>query len=126
MMLTLSSVPSAVSSAVNKPAVTRWKPPADYKKLGPSDMPEDNPFSAANLRDKELWFIAAPAHVPISSLEKICGEDVNADKPILRHKGRNYCLEMDDEASTGLTILLPGSDALYRTGITHISGIGMG
>jgi hypothetical protein len=87
---------------------------------------DSNPFSAANLKGKELWFITAPANAPLTKLPAIAPIDVAEGNPVLETKtGRSYCLKEDVDAldgSAGVSILFPDSKGLYRAGIGHHAG----
>jgi hypothetical protein len=59
------------------------------------------------LAGKQIWYITAPTNVPIS-LDKIDLNQATKREPIIRHEGRDYCLEKGTASSrTQTSIMLP-------------------
>ncbi|KAA8906537.1 DNA-directed RNA polymerase I subunit RPA34.5-domain-containing protein [Sphaerosporella brunnea] len=94
----------------------RYQPPQNFTALSAADSLRDsNPFSAANLKGKQLWFITAPANAPISRLPAFSPVDVAEGNPVMEIKGRSFCLNEDTEALDGsVKIMFPDSKGVYR------------
>jgi len=100
----------------------RYQPPEDFTPLSSDDAARDsNPFSAANLKGKQLWFFTAPATAPLSKLPSFSAADVAKGNAVLETKGgRGYCLKADEdvlEADAGVSIMAPDHKGVYRAGM---------
>jgi len=75
-------------------------------------------FSASNLAGKQLWYITAPASVPISSVKQVSLEDVQLGKPALSLNGYEYGFVQEIAEDRGRdNFLIPDkSHTAYRIG----------
>lgn len=102
---------------------TNYNPPADFARLSASEYSSKNPFSAKNLAGKEIWYITAPANVPLSALTTLNPIDVAEGNPIMEADGRSYCLRAEDDTTkneSGLGLLVADSTGQYRTGSSRL------
>ncbi|KAH0609443.1 uncharacterized protein H6S33_012929 [Morchella sextelata] len=78
----------------------KYAPPPEFKLVPPGGG--SNPFSAANLNGKELWFITAPLAAPLSKVDRISPADIAEGLPVLMTgSGRSYCLRTKEEEEGG-------------------------
>jgi DNA-directed RNA polymerase I subunit RPA34.5 len=70
------------------------------------------------LEGKQIWYITAPASVPLSSIEQVSLRDIEKNKKVLSHMGNDYGFIQDAaEVKTYSKIMTPNSsDDGYRTG----------
>ena len=98
-----------------------YHPPQDFSELAPSLAPKSNPFSAANLKGKQLWFITAPADAPLPKLASVAAEDVTQGAAVMETKsGRKFSFKVDEDAleeATRVSVLAPDAKGVYREGI---------
>jgi hypothetical protein len=75
-------------------------------------------FKRSNLEGKQIWYLTAPASVPVSSIQEISLQDAKNGKAILSHNGEDYGFVQDSaEDSMHTKIMVPNSsDDGYRTG----------
>jgi hypothetical protein len=75
-------------------------------------------FSRTNLAGKQLWYITAPASVPISSVKQVSLQDVQLGKPALSLGGRDYGFVQDQAGDRSFTnVLIPEENSTaYRVG----------
>jgi hypothetical protein len=75
-------------------------------------------FGRSNLTGKQLWYITAPASVPISAVKQVSLQDVQLGKPALSLDGRNYGFVQDQAGDRDFTkVLIPdGNSTAYRVG----------
>lgn len=103
----------------------RYQPPEDFTPLSSDDAARDSdPFSAANLKGKQLWFFTAPANAPLSKLPSFSAADVAKGNAVLETKGgRAYYLKADEdvlEAGAGVSIMAPDHKGVYRAGLRQL------
>lgn len=80
----------------------KYAPPPSFKLVSASASGTANPFSAANLNGKELWFITAPLAAPLSKVDRISPADIAEGLPVLMtSSGRSYCLRSKDDEDEG-------------------------
>jgi DNA-directed RNA polymerase I subunit RPA34.5 len=75
-------------------------------------------FSRTNLAGKQLWYITAPASVPISAVKQVSLQDVQLGKPALSLGGRDYGFVQDQAGDRSFTnVLIPEENSTaYRVG----------
>jgi hypothetical protein len=70
----------------------------------------------SNLEGKEIWYITAPASVPLSSIKEFSLQGVEENKEILSYNGDEYALVPDaSEAMAHTKVMVPngpGNDYL--------------
>lgn len=77
-----------------------FKPPVGFKKITnyvARSTEASQIFS--NLEGKQLWHIAAPASVPISSIQTLALDAIATGEPVFSHKGSQYRLR-EEQIST--------------------------
>lgn len=75
-------------------------------------------FNNQNLSGKQVWYITAPASVPISAIKNISLQDVQMGKPSVSLNGQDYGFVQDNLEDKGNPkVMLPdGSSSTYRLG----------
>lgn len=75
-------------------------------------------FGQSNLAGKQLWYITAPASVPIGAVKQVYLQDVQLWKPALSFGGRDYGFVQDQAGEGNSTkVLIPeGNNNAYRVG----------
>jgi len=116
----------AVANYACRDKTYSYQPPDDFAPLSSDDAARAaDPFSAANLKGKQLWFFTAPANAPLSKLPSFSAADVTMGNVVLETKGgRSYCLKADRDilgAGTGVSLMAPDHKGVYRAG-TRWSG----
>jgi hypothetical protein len=104
-----------------KQPIVAYKPPVGFEKIGAN--PESRNavaqfFSAASVKGKQLWYITAPAAVPISVIKEVSLEKVQRGAPAITHNGVEYGFVADQVDETGQTrVMVPESNGKgYRLG----------
>jgi hypothetical protein len=96
-----------------------YKPPTGFEVASIDDTPKTSKlFSKSGLEGKQIWYITAPASVPISSIQKVSLAGIKQGEAILSHNGSNYGFQQDASVNSTYTkIVMPNSsDDGYRTG----------
>ena len=71
-------------------------------------------LSAPALAAKQLWYITAPASVPISSIRSVSLRDVQAGRPAITVHGQSYGFVRPDSGADAHTrVLVPRRDGRY-------------
>jgi hypothetical protein len=99
-----------------KPAA--YEPPAGFENASVDGAPKSSQLlKESNLQGKQIWYITAPASVPLSSVKEFSLLDIKERRKILSHDGDNYSFVQDaSEAKTSTKILVPNaSDDGYRS-----------
>ena len=113
---------SGEGSAMQKPVTSTqeqiiYEPPPGFEPATIVVHPSSqvmNIFSPANLEGKEIWHIAAPSSVPISTIRELSQEKILSRSSILSYEGSNYGLMPDP--STKEAFLLPSAkDNEYKS-----------
>lgn len=110
-------VSSTTAGAVEKPFV--YRPPSGFE---PASINEAQRISqllkGSNIEGKEIWYITAPASVPLSSIEGLSLLAVKERKKILSYKGDDYAFASGaSEVKASTKVMVPNtSDGSYRTG----------
>ena len=71
-------------------------------------------FSPTNLAGKEIWHIAAPSSVPISTIKELSQQKIESRSSILSYKGSNYGLIPDSSTNEAL-LLSSAEDNEYKS-----------
>lgn len=76
-------------------------------------------FSPSNLTGRQIWYITAPASVPISAIKKVSLKDAQGGKPALSHNGEEYGFVQNEvEDNRYSRIMLPDeAGSSYHLGI---------
>lgn len=90
----------------------KFTPPPGYTPLNPSHLSGSISLYASDLEGKEIWHIAAPSKIPISSLSELTMSAIDSDDRPIKINGLDYTLVSDPTASTP-TVLLPTTSG-YR------------
>ncbi|RDW67981.1 hypothetical protein BP6252_09377 [Coleophoma cylindrospora] len=107
------SAPKTVSFKEAPPFV----PPKGFesKKLDGESFKSSKLFTKSNLEGKQIWYITAPASVPISAIEEVSLKAMKKGKPAVTHNGEDYGFVEDTEDKTYTKILVPnGSEDGYK------------
>ncbi|TEY84206.1 hypothetical protein BOTCAL_0019g00300 [Botryotinia calthae] len=91
--------------------VAPFKPPPGFEKSSSKNSSKaPQLFSKSNLEGKEIWYITAPASVPIASVMEMSLRDAKLGKAVFSQNGNDYGFvhdPLDDKAYT--KILLPSN-----------------
>ncbi|KAF2664264.1 hypothetical protein BT63DRAFT_444037 [Microthyrium microscopicum] len=71
-------------------------------------------FNAETLQGKELFYISAPANVPMEELTALSWQAAEQGEEILSYRDTSYGLTFDDATRKGLRVLLPAKGG-YRS-----------
>jgi|SRR5271170_1475531 hypothetical protein len=94
-------------------------PPASFELVSFDEPPSaSHLFKNSNLEGKQIWYITAPASVPISSIQQTSLSSINQSNAILSHKGNNYGFIQDSSEDMRYTkVMVPNSsDEGYHAG----------
>jgi hypothetical protein len=117
-----SHMEEEVPTKSDKPrAIPIYNPPNGFTILSESTNGKQKVaeiFSRSNLAGKQLWYITAPASVPISAVKQVYLQDIQLGKPALAFGGREYGFVQDQVGEEGFTkVLIPeGNSDAYRIG----------
>jgi len=117
-----SRMEEEVPTKSDKPrAIPIYNPPNGFTILSESTNGKQKVaeiFSRSNLAGKQLWYITAPASVPISAVKQVSLQDIQLGKPALAFGGREYGFVQDQVGEGGFTkVLIPeGNSDAYRIG----------
>jgi hypothetical protein len=115
-------VEEALQSKPDTPkAVTIYIPPEGFAKISENNNGKRKVaevFSPSNLAGKQLWYITAPASVPISAVKQVSLRDVQLGRPALSLNGHDYGFVQEQAGNQSNTkVLIPdGESTLYRFG----------
>ncbi|KAF7876374.1 hypothetical protein EAF04_001467 [Stromatinia cepivora] len=91
--------------------VAPFKPPPGFEKTSSKNSSiASQLFNKSNLEGKEIWYITAPASVPIASVKEMSLQDAKLGKAVFSHDGNDYGFvhdPLDDKTCT--KILLPSN-----------------
>jgi hypothetical protein len=97
-----------------------YRPPSGFELASLEDeAPEASQlFEKSNLEGKQIWYMTAPASVPISSIQKTSLAEITNGNAILSHNGNDYSFIQDSsEDITYTKVMVPkSSDDGYRVG----------
>ena len=99
---------------------TTGLPPGFKKRKQPSRSDDQTTafLKPSALAGKELWYITAPASVPLTQLKEVALEEVRLGNPVLSHEGSQYrFLSGKQDAGNELRMFLPD-----QTGETYQPG----
>ncbi|KAF2399741.1 hypothetical protein EJ06DRAFT_530546 [Trichodelitschia bisporula] len=87
-----------------------FHPPRGFQPIEASSIPTAPKFlSAEQLQGKQLWYITAPANVPITELKEVALEKISNNEPVFAHDGMDFAFVQDEEAATSTRIAVPRS-----------------
>lgn len=112
-MQAASTPAKAAPSKINKAAPPPpFVPPTGFDALKPTSAPKiAKLLSADKLAGKQIWYITAPASIPITSLKEISLRDVEKGKPAITLNGTDYGFVKDAGAEKdGAKLLVPNKD----------------
>jgi hypothetical protein len=114
-----SRLQSQQNSAASEPSphvvgprpVSQFNPPSgfDPPTLVSSSRANDS-FLPSNIHGKQIWYITAPASVPISSLKEVAMEKVVKGRSILSLEGKDYGFVGENGLKSTMSILLRNED----------------
>ncbi|KAI9771491.1 MAG: hypothetical protein M1840_002111 [Geoglossum simile] len=98
-----------------------YKPPQGFQalKTDPSTSTTSELLSPPNLAGKQIWYITAPASVPVSNLKEVSTQKVMNGEAVLSYKGSEYGFVSLDEAAAGSSqavLLVPGKEGYQLAG----------
>ena len=80
-------------------------------------------FRPKNTKDKEIWYISAPASLPITALKEVALEKFAKQQAIMTHNGESYTLVSDPAVRDTTRVLLPEGKRGYKvisTPVKHV------
>lgn len=91
--------------------VAPFKPPPGFEKTSSKNSSKASQlFSKSNLEGKEIWYITAPASVPIASVAEMSLRDAKLGKTVFSQDGNDYGFVQDPlDDKTYTKILLPSN-----------------
>ncbi|RAL64680.1 hypothetical protein DID88_001712 [Monilinia fructigena] len=91
--------------------VAPFKPPPGFEKNSSKNSSKASQlFNKSNLEGKEIWYITAPASLPIASVKEISLQDAKLGKAVFSQDGNNYGFVHDAlDDNTYTKILLPSN-----------------
>jgi DNA-directed RNA polymerase I subunit RPA34.5 len=122
LLTPFSHVEEAVHEKSNMPrAIPIYTPPDGFAMISESNGGKQEVaqvFSPSSLAGKQLWYITAPASVPIGVVKQVSLRDVQLGRPALSLNGRDYGFAQEQTGDRGNTkVLIPdGKSTLYRVG----------
>jgi hypothetical protein len=99
------------SSAGDARPPTAFSPGPLFKEVTrfPESSAVSKEFNASSLEGKQIWYISAPAEVPLAELETISLENAKLGNALLTHNSSKYGFVADDENSKkNLYVSMPG------------------
>jgi hypothetical protein len=80
-------------------------------------------FKKSNLDGKQIWYIIAPAAVPLSAVKKISLRDIKSGRKVVSHNGDDYMFteEVPDLTENTKVMVPNASRGEYRTGKQIVS-----
>jgi hypothetical protein len=105
-----------------------YSPPAGFEKHSSNQEGKtkvSQVFSSSNLAGKQLWYITAPASVPISSVKEVSLQNVQLGKPALSLNGREYGFVQGhaDEKGCAKIMVPDGNSPGYHIGKIHLKNM---
>ncbi|KAF4628977.1 hypothetical protein G7Y89_g9177 [Cudoniella acicularis] len=107
--------PASTPITPKKP--TEYKPPAGFEAASIANGTQvAGAFKKSRLEGKQIWYITAPASVPISSLKEMSLLGAKAGEVICLHKGNYYGFVQDAAADSSSTkVMVPNAESGYKT-----------
>ncbi|KAG7006112.1 hypothetical protein G7Y79_00016g040970 [Physcia stellaris] len=99
--------------SIPQPSLLPYAPPLGFEPATTSSHASASHtglFSPSNLQGKQIWHIAIPRSVPVTSITSVAKKSVQDGSAITSHKGANYCFIPELENQTKNTVLLLPSD----------------
>jgi hypothetical protein len=98
-----------------------YHPPTGFEKVAANEDARskvEQVFGSSNMTGKQLWYITAPASVPISAVKQVSLENVHQGKSVLSLNGQEYGFVQDQTKDKGYTkIMVPNEKGtMYRIG----------
>jgi hypothetical protein len=105
-----------------------YSPPSGFEKYSSNQEAKtkvSQVFSPSNLAGKQLWYITAPASVPISAVKEVSLQNVQVGKPALSLNGREYGFVQGHADEKGCTkIMVPdGNSTGYHLGKIRLKSV---
>jgi hypothetical protein len=95
-----------------------FKPPPGFKSLQTSSNsdPALKLFKQSNLAGKQVWYLTAPASLPITTLHEISMENIEKGESVISHQDSQYGFVPNNDNSKSTTVvMLPGNGG-YKPG----------
>ena len=88
-----------------------YSPPSGFKAASIDEAPRVSQLlTGSNLEGKEIWYITAPALVPLSSIEGLSLQAIKEREQIASHDGDGYAFVPDaNEANRFTKVMVPNS-----------------
>jgi len=97
-----------IHTSVLRPAQP-FDPPLGFKEVAEVSLSTEigNLFQPSNLSGKQIWYITAPADVPVS-IDKVDSNNLAEAKALISHEGQEYTLVNESSSSHSITsIMIP-------------------
>ncbi|CAO1602578.1 hypothetical protein XANCAGTX0491_006185 [Xanthoria calcicola] len=101
--------PSATTPSVVPVPAAPYKPPAGFEAATITQktaIDPQRPFTKEALLGKQIWYITAPASVPISLIKEVSAREVTERRSILSYKNTEYGLIAEPDTKHGENMLL--------------------
>lgn len=108
------------TSSVSVDKLVVYSPPSGFVLTSVDETPRiSQQLKGSNLEGKEIWYITAPASVPVSSIEDLSLQAIQERKVILSQNGDDYAFMADtSDTSESTKVMIPkSSDGGYHTGM---------
>lgn len=107
------------TTVVSVEKTIEYKPPSGFE-LASTDEAQriSQLLNGSNLEGKEIWYITAPASVPLGSIEGLSLHGVKERKDVLSYNGDGFSFAPGaSEAKASTKVMVPNtSDGGYHTG----------
>lgn len=110
---TTDSRPRPVTAPTSHVSETRpaptFQPPHGFKSVKPPSTTSKTTdlFQSQTNTEKQIWYITAPANVPLSSLKELVLDKLVEGEPVMTYKDVDYSFTMDDTARPTTSIIIP-------------------
>ncbi|KAE9984812.1 hypothetical protein EG328_008213 [Venturia inaequalis] len=84
-----------------------FQPPHSFKTANSSTSKSTDLFSLQTTAEQQIWYITAPANVPLLSLKELAMDKLVEGASVMTYKDVDYSFTIDDTARPTTAILLP-------------------
>jgi hypothetical protein len=116
-----STLPEDPTHVIGPRPVHQFKPPSGFEPstINGSSRTSD-PFLPSNTQGKQIWYITAPASVPITTLKEVALEKVVKGQSVFSHESKVYGFVGENGLKSTTSVLLQKKDD-FQFGTKHHS-----